>query len=169
MPLKTTPDTDAAASTARWLRQRVLSWAERHGRDFAWRRSSDPYHVLLAEVLLHRTRADVVEPIFLRLRATYPTPADLAQADEDGLMALLRPLGYSHRSRRLRSLGHALVERHAGVVPNDRAALLALPGVGPYIANAVLAGAFGERVPLLDPNVIRVIGRVYGIWSGRPR
>ena len=172
MPLKTTPDIDAAASsapTARWLRQRVLSWAERHSRDFVWRRSSDPYDVLLAEVLLHRTRADAVERIFLRLRATYPTPADLAQADEDELMELLRSLGYSHRSRRMRLLGHALVERHAGLVPNDRAALLALPGVGPYIANAVLAGAFGERVPLLDPNVIRVIGRVFGVWSGRRR
>jgi len=159
----------AAGPTAAWLRRRVLYWAGGHGREFIWRRSRAPYDVLLAELLLHRTRADVVEPTFLRLRAAYPTPARLADAAEDEIVELLRPLGYSHRSRRLPALGRALVERHRGAVPAEREALLALPGVGPYIANAVLAIAFGKPVPLLDPNVIRVIGRVFGVWSVRPR
>jgi A/G-specific adenine glycosylase len=157
------------APSAAWVRRRVLDWAGKHGRDFVWRRSRDPYDVLLAELLLHRTRADVVEPTFLRLRAAYPTPKLLAEADENEIVDLLRPLGYSHRSRRLPSLGRALVERHNSLVPNQKKALLALPGVGPYVANAVLALGFGEREPLLDPNVIRIIGRVFGIRSERAR
>jgi A/G-specific adenine glycosylase len=159
----------AAHPTASWLRRRVLGWARCHGRDFVWRRSRDPYDVLLAEVLLHRTRADVVEPTFLLLRGAFPTAEQLAQADEDFVATLLRPLGYSHRSRRLPSLGRALVERHAGQVPGERKALLELPGVGPYIANAVLAVAFSKPTPLLDPNVIRIIDRVFGVRSDRRR
>jgi A/G-specific adenine glycosylase len=155
--------------SAGWLCRRILEWAGKHGRDFIWRRSRDSYEVLLAELLLHRTRADVVEPTFLRLRAAYPTPQRLSEANEDEIVELLRPLGYSHRSRRLPSLGQALVKRHNGLVPKEKEALLALPGVGPYIANAVLAVAFGQPAPLLDPNSIRVIGRVFGIWSDRPR
>jgi A/G-specific adenine glycosylase len=159
----------SSAPTSRWLRRQVLYWAQTHGRDFAWRRSKAPYDVLLAELLLHRTRADVVEPTFLQLRAAYPTPERLAEADENELAELLRPLGYTHRSRRLPSLGRALVERHRGGVPSHREELLGLPGVGRYIANAVLAMAFNKPVPLLDPNVIRVIGRVFNVWSEKPR
>jgi A/G-specific adenine glycosylase len=147
----------------------VLSWALAHGRDFVWRRNSEPFDVLLAELLLHRTRADVVEAIFVQLRATYPTPQALARADEESVVELLRPLGYAHRARRLPSLGVALVERHDGRVPDQRDELLALPGVGPYIANAVLALAFGKPAALLDPNVIRIIGRVFGVRSDRAR
>jgi A/G-specific adenine glycosylase len=147
----------------------MLRWFAQEGRTFPWRRNGDAYEVLLAELLLHRTRADLVERKFLDLRAAYPRPEHLAAATEDEVVELLRPLGYSHRSRRLPALGRALVERHGGLVPDNRNALLALPGVGPYIANAVMAVAFNRRVPLLDPNVIRVIGRVFGVSSNRPR
>jgi A/G-specific adenine glycosylase len=166
------PTADGVASgepTVAWMRRRVLEWGRRHARDYVWRRSRDPYDVLLAELLLHRTRADLVEPLFLRLRSRYPNPRDLAQAEEEKLVELLRPLGYSHRSRRLPSLGRALVGRHGGRVPDGETELRALPGVGRYIANAVLAVAFGRRAPLLDPNVIRLLGRVFGVSSVRPR
>jgi A/G-specific adenine glycosylase len=124
---------------------------------------------LIAELMLHRTRADLVEPYFRRFLRRYPDPAALAAADSDEVVELLRPLGFLHRSRRLRDLGTALLERHGGEVPTDRAALLQLPGVGPYIANAVLVVCFGHRLPLLDPNVIRVITRVFDYRTERAR
>src|SRR5262249_48857261 len=79
------------------------------------------------------------------------------------------PLGVAHRTARLPHLGRSLVERHGGHVPRGRQELLALPGVGEYVANAVRAVAFGEREPLLDPNIIRLIGRVFGLRSQRAR
>jgi A/G-specific adenine glycosylase len=158
-----------AAPTAAWLRRRLLDWVPRNGRDFPWRRNPTPYNVLIAELLLHRTRADLVPPLFHRFLAAYPNPHTLARAESRNVAALLRPLGFAHRARRLPELGRALVERHAGKVPASREELLALPGVGPYIANAVLAVAFARRMPLLDPNVIRVIGRVFGFHSERIR
>jgi A/G-specific adenine glycosylase len=158
-----------SVSQRRWLRRRALEWFSHSGRTFPWRAASDPYHVLIAELLLQRTRADLVEPIYHTFLDVYPDVAALAQADEADVVALLRPLGFLHRSARLPALARALMERHEGAVPSTKEELLALPGVGEYVANAVLAIAFDERRPLLDPNVIRVVGRVFGRRSVRAR
>jgi len=156
-------------NTTRWLRRRVLGWFRKHGRDFPWRETEDPYPVLVAELLLQRTRADLVEPIYDRFLAAYPSPHALAKADPADAEELLRPLGFLHRSRRLPALGRALVDSHGGDVPRSKSDLLALPGVGEYVANAVLTVAFGRRMPLLDPNVIRLLDRVFGRTSTRAR
>jgi A/G-specific adenine glycosylase len=105
----------------------------------------------------------------VRLLDRYPTPSALAGADPDDVAALLRPLGFTHRSRRLPKLARALVERHRGAVPSTPDELVALPGVGRYIANAVLVVAFGRPLPLVDPSVIRVVERVFGVSSKRSR
>jgi A/G-specific adenine glycosylase len=160
---------EANARDSEWLRRRVLRWFRQSGRDFSWRRTRDPYCVLIAEVLLQRTRADLVEPIYRRFVSKYPNAEALAAEDSTDVIELLRPLGFFHRSARLPALGHALVERHGGEVPRVKAQLLALPGVGEYVANAVLTVAFGERRPLLDPNVVRLLGRVLGLRSPRAR
>ena len=155
----------------RWLRRQVLAWFDGHGRVFPWRERPDPYRVLVAEILLQRTRADLVLPVYEQFIARYPEPESLATARPAEVVDLLRPLGYVHRSARLPSLGRQLGERHDGQVPSSKKLLLELPGVGDYVANAVLAVAFGERRPLLDPNVIRLLGRATGIGSrlARPR
>jgi A/G-specific adenine glycosylase len=154
---------------ARWLRERVLAWFASSGRAFPWRETHDPYHVLIAELLLQRTRADLVEPLYRRFVTEYPDAKALANADPVRVSEVLRPLGFAHRTARLPNLGRALVERHGGRIPRERADLLALPGVGEYVANAVRAVAFGEQEPLLDPNIIRLIGRVFGLRSDRAR
>lgn len=159
----------ATGPDRRWLRRRVLAWFERNGRTFPWRERTEPYRVLTAEILLQRTRADLVEPVYERFTARYPDAGSLARADPADVIRLLRPLGFTHRSARLPLLGQTLVERHAGRVPAGKHELLQLPGVGEYVANAVLALAFGERRPLLDPNVIRIIGRATGVVSTHTR
>lgn len=163
------PPVLAPAPHPRWVRRRLLSWFRDCGRAFPWRDTADPYAVLIAELLLQRTRADLVEPLFSRFLAVYPDAHHLARADPVNVIELLRPLGFLHRSARLPALGLALVEEHGGEVPRSFPALMALPGVGRYVANAVLTVAFGERRPLLDPNVLRVVARVFGRESSRPR
>jgi A/G-specific adenine glycosylase len=155
--------------TARWLASRLRHWFRTNGRSFPWRRERDPFRVLIAELLLQRTRSDLVEASFRRLFDRYPTPGALARADPNDVEVLLRPLGFSHRSRRMPELARAIVESHDGVVPSKQEELRALPGVGRYIANAVLVIAFRRRLPLVDPNVIRVVGRVFGATSHRKR
>jgi len=166
---KTRPTRTPAEPTAEWARRRIDAWAKHNLRDFPWRRRPRPYDVLIAELLLHRTRADLVPGFFQRFIAAYPNPQALAEARPHAVEELLRPLGFAHRARRLPELGRMLMERHGGRIPDNRAELLALPGVGPYIANAVLAVGFERRVPLVDPNVIHVVTRVFGFRSERSR
>jgi A/G-specific adenine glycosylase len=144
-------------------------WHRQNGRRYPWRETSDPYQILIAELLLQRTRTDVVERTYPRFVATYPTSASLAAADPGDVESLLRPLGFVHRTRRLPELARALLERHAGRVPTTEGELLALPGVGRYVTNAVLTLAYGRRRPLLDPNVIRLLDRALGVGSARAR
>jgi A/G-specific adenine glycosylase len=153
----------------RWLTTRVLEWFETSGRTFPWRERRDPYRVLIAELLLQRTRADLVLPLYEKFLYRYPDPAALAHARPEEVADFLRPLGFVHRSRRLPALAQALLERHGGTVPRSKTSLLALPGVGMYVANAVLAVAFNERRPLLDPNVVRLIDRFFGFGSPKAR
>jgi A/G-specific adenine glycosylase len=159
----------ASPTVVRWFRRKLLDWFASHGREFPWRQTQDPYRVLIAEVLLHRTRSDLAARVYGDFIERYPTAAALAVADVDEVVATLRPLGFVHRSARLPELGRALLADHGGVVPSDRESLLRLPGVGSYMANAVLALAFDRTAPLLDPNVIRVLERFFGMRSERLR
>jgi A/G-specific adenine glycosylase len=156
-------------SDTRWASRRVRTWFGRHGREFPWRQTSDPFHILIAELLLQRTRADLVPDAFTRFIGRYPDPASLAVADESDVVDLLRPLGFLHRSARLPHLARELCGRFEGRVPRTEAELASLPGVGRYVANAVLVVAYGARRPLLDPNVIRLLARCFGISSSRAR
>jgi A/G-specific adenine glycosylase len=153
----------------RWLRRRVLAWFDEYGRSFPWRAADDPFEVLIAELLLQRTRADLVPEVFRVFLRRYPDAPALATADSADVVDVLRPLGFLHRSARLPALARVLVERFKGSVPRTEKELLSLPGVGRYVANAVLVVAFNKRRPLLDPNVIRLIGRVFGVSSSRRR
>jgi A/G-specific adenine glycosylase len=152
-----------------WLRRRVRRWFAEHERDFPWRRTSDPFEILIAELLLQRTRADLVPAVYARFIHRYPDARALAEASPEEVVQLLRPLGFVHRSARLPALARVLVDDFGGRVPNEKAALMTLPGVGRYVANAVLLVAFGHPRPLLDPNVIRLLDRCFGAGSLRSR
>jgi A/G-specific adenine glycosylase len=146
-------------------RQRaVLAWGERHLRDLPWRRTRDPWAVLVSEVMAQQTGVDRVVPYYRRFLARFPTPAACASAAPGEVLRQWTGLGYNRRAVNLHRSAQAIAERHAGAVPRGLAALLALPGVGPYTARAVLAFAFEDDVGVVDTNVGRVLAR----WEGRP-
>jgi A/G-specific adenine glycosylase len=143
------------------LHEPLLRWYDAHARDLPWRRTSaTPWGVLVSEFMLQQTPVARVLPVYDAWLARWPRPADLAaEAAGEAIRAWGR-LGYPRRAIRLHAAATAITEQHAGEVPADYDALRALPGVGDYTACAVLAFAFGRRMPVLDTNVRRVLARV---------
>ena len=146
----------------------LLGWYDIHQRPMPWRlpRGSgpdaklDPYHVLVSELMLQQTQVATVIPYFHRFIALFPTPARLATADVHDVLHAWQGLGYYSRARNLQRAAAAIVERFNGVVPSSVEDLLTLPGVGRYTAGAVASLAYGQRAPILDGNVARVLCRL---------
>jgi len=158
------------SSTKKSFCSLLLEWWEKNKRDFPWRRSSDPYAVLIAELLLRKTTAKQVEKVYKAFLTRYPVPESLSTATEAEVEEFLRPLGMEHRRAKLLvELGKALVEKHRGSVPNSIEDLLQLPGVGAYTANTVLCFAYGKNAVIVDTNAVRVFQRVFGFRSKRRR
>lgn len=145
------------------VRRVLLRWFDGAKRDLPWRRTRDPYHILLAEYLLQRTRVASGTPYYERFLARFPDVASLAAASEEDVLRAWEGLGYYRRARNLRAAAKAIVERHGGRIPSTAASLQELPGIGPYTAGAVASIAFGERVPAVDGNVTRVLARLFRI------
>jgi A/G-specific adenine glycosylase len=161
---KKTPKTrqEVPASEARQrFRRRLLDWYRRNGRDLPWRKTSDPYHILVSEVMLQQTQVDRVLPKYEEWLRKYPTLEALAAADEGDVSETWRPLGYNIRPRRLHAIARESVERYGGQLPGDEDTLLSFKGIGEYTAGAVLSFAFGQRAAILDTNVARVLFRVF--------
>jgi A/G-specific adenine glycosylase len=140
----------------------LLGWGREHLRPLPWRATRDPWAVLVSEVMAQQTGVDRVIPKWHELLGRWPTPGDLARADLADVLQLWAGLGYPRRARNLHRAAGAIVEVHGGAVPRDLGALLALPGVGPYTARAVLAFAYEEQVGVVDTNVARVLARCDG-------
>ncbi len=128
-----------------------------------WRRTTDPYRILLAEYLLQRTRVATGTPYYERFLERFPDVASLASASEEEVLRAWEGLGYYRRARNLRSAAQAIVRDHGGHIPSDAATLASLPGIGPYTAGAVASIAFGEAVPAVDGNVTRVLARLFRV------
>jgi A/G-specific adenine glycosylase len=143
---------DAFAATLR-------DWHARAQRPLPWRETRDPWSILVAEVMLAQTQASRVARIFPKFIDRFPIPASLAGAPTQELLAAWSGLGYNRRAIRLQALARILVDSLDGEVPSDPAKLRALPGIGPTIAAAVAAQAFGAQVLPLDVNVRRLLHR----------
>ena len=141
---------------------RLLEWAAGVRRDLPWRRTRDPWAVLVAEVMLQQTQVLRVVPRWEGFLADYPTPSACAAAPLGEVLVRWSGLGYPRRARNLHRTAALVVQHHGGRVPDELGALLALPGVGPYTARAVLAFAFERDVAVLDTNVGRVLARRSG-------
>jgi A/G-specific adenine glycosylase len=139
----------------------VLQWYAANGRDLAFRRTTDPWAILVSEVMAQQTQAARAAEAWTRFMGEFPTPASLAAASPAAVIRAWRGLGYNRRAMALRAAAIAIVEEHGGRVPDDLEALQRLPGIGPYTARAVLAIAFGRPVAALDVNIRRVIGRAF--------
>src|SRR5438094_5823439 len=145
------------------VRARLLGWYDANRRDLPWRRTRDPYRILVAEYLLQRTRIASGTPYYERFLERFPTVRDLAVAPLDDVLAVWEGLGFYGRARNLNAAARVIVEEHRGRIPQSYDALTSLPGIGPYTAGAVASIAFGIRVPAVDGNVTRVIARVFRI------
>ncbi|MEZ0539443.1 A/G-specific adenine glycosylase [Fibrella arboris] len=139
------------------------AWYDQHRRDLPWRNTTDPYQIWLSEVILQQTRVAQGLPYYLRFTETYPTLSDLANANERELLRLWQGLGYYSRARNLHQTAKFIASTLGGQFPATYRDLLALKGIGTYTAAAIASFAFGERVPVVDGNVYRVLARVFGI------
>ncbi len=141
----------------------LIGWWASERRDLPWRRTRDPWLVLVSEVMLQQTQVDRVLPYFETFAEHWPTPQRCAQAELAEVLAAWQGLGYPRRARNLWRTAAIITEHHDGGVPADLDDLLALPGVGPYTARAVQAFAFGIDTGVVDTNVGRILAR----WTGR--
>ena len=140
----------------------LLAWGASSLRDLPWRRTADPWWVLVSEVMLQQTSVSRVVPKFEAFVGAYPTPVELAAAPLADALVLWQGLGYPRRCRNLKLAATSIVDEHGGCVPSDLDALLALPGVGAYTARAVLAFAHRVDIGVVDTNVSRVLSRLDG-------
>ncbi|TET07849.1 MAG: hypothetical protein E3J86_11955 [Candidatus Thorarchaeota archaeon] len=146
------------------IRRKVIQWFEDHGRSFAWRNTTNPYHILIAEMLLRRTTATAVSKVYNSFLSQFNNPTRLAQTRESTIAHVISSLGLqSVRARQLKKTASIICKSYSGKVPISYAELISLPGVGVYIASAVRNFAFGESIPLVDGNVVYFISRVFGI------
>lgn len=147
----------------------LLVWFDHHERHFPWRDTTDPYAILLAEKLLQQT--SVGEPVlktYSAILSRFPTVYALAQATQSELESMMAVLGFRYRAAELPRIAQEIVRRHGGFVPDDLKELLRLPGVGEYIAGAVLCFAFVRQMPIVDTNVARFLYRLFGLSGSLP-
>jgi len=159
MPAKSTPKT--APPAAAEFRRRLLRWFRRHGRDLPWRRTRDPWSILVSEFMLQQTQVARVEAYWPRFLARFPTVGALAAAEPLAVRESWEGLGYYRRAENLHRLAKVVTEERQGQIPSEPEALRRLPGVGRYTAGAVASFAFERAEPAVDTNVARVLRRAF--------
>lgn len=147
----------------RRFQRRLLAWYRQNGRRLPWRRTRDPYRILVSEVMLQQTQVDRVKGYYRRFVRRYPTFADLAASPEPAVREAWDGLGYYARARNLHATARLVVTNHGGKLPDDAATIRGLPGIGRYTAGAVLSIAYGQDEPILDTNAARVLTRVFAV------
>jgi A/G-specific adenine glycosylase len=156
------------AADRRRFQHRLLKWYAEFGRDLPWRQTSDPYRILVSEVMLQQTQVDRVVPKYHEFLERYPTLNHLAGATPDDVRKTWYPLGYNIRPLRLHSIACETVARYGGKLPRTSEDLLSFKGIGRYTAGAIRSFAFREDAPILDTNVMRVLHRVF-VASGEAK
>ncbi len=139
----------------------LFRWFQRNGRDLPWRRTRDPYEILVSEVMLQQTQVERVREYYGRFLQEYPTVQDLAAARPARVRESWDGLGYYARARNLHVAARTIMREHGGRFPRRLEDVLALPGVGRYTAGAVISFAYGDPAPILDTNVRRVLTRIF--------
>jgi len=144
------------------LHESIFAWITPRLRQLPWRDTRDPWHVLVSEVMLQQTGVNRAMPKWSVFINEFPTALDCSQAPLGDVLRLWQGLGYPRRAKNLQAAAKVVVEQHDGVVPNTLEELLALPGIGPYTARAVLAFAFEVDAAVVDTNIARVLARFHG-------
>lgn len=155
---------DLDAAWVATIRRRLLAWFAMEKRDLPWRADRDPYRILVSEMMLVQTTVAAVVPFFERFVRVFPDFEALAGAEEERVVKAWEGLGYYRRARQLHAAAKAIVAEHGGRMPDDPVAVLALPGVGRYMAGAILSQAFDRPEPILEANSQRVLARLLA-WT----
>ncbi|MBD9001640.1 MAG: A/G-specific adenine glycosylase [Coprococcus catus] len=141
--------------------QNVTAWYRQYGRDLPWRRTGNPYHIWISEIMLQQTQVDTVKPYYERFIETLPTVEDLAGADEQRVFKLWEGLGYYRRASHLKEAASMIVNEYHGRFPETYEELLKLKGVGMYTASAIASIAFGIPKGVVDGNTLRIVARLF--------
>jgi A/G-specific adenine glycosylase len=148
------------------FRKKLLAWFAHCQRDLPWRRTRDPYHIWLSEIMLQQTRVAAALPYYERFLEHFPDVKALANAPEEEVLRSWAGLGYYSRARNLQKAARQIVEQHDGHFPDDAGEALGLAGIGPYTVAAILSIAYGKQMAVLDGNVARVLARLGAIQGG---
>lgn len=151
------------------FQRKLLKWYAKNGRDLPWRKTRDPYHILVSEMMLHQTQVDRVVPKYHEWLAQYPTFEALAKALVEEVKELWRPLGYNFRPGRLHQIAKYVVNHLDGKFPDTLQKIITLRGIGRYTAGAILSFAFHKDAPIVDTNTRRVIQRIFDISGNSMR
>ncbi len=143
------------------FQKRLLKWYARYGRDLPWRKTQDPYKILVSEIMLHQTQVDRVVPKYLEFLERYPDFSTLAQAPQEEVVQLWYPLGYNFRPIRLREIAQEVVSKYGGNLPTSVEELMKFRGIGRYTAGAIMNFAFHRDAPIMDTNVERLLKRIF--------
>ncbi len=154
-------DPSSYKAAQRVFRTRLIKWWQTNRRDFQWRQTSDPYEILVAEILLRRTNAKAAQKIYVEFLNKFPTSQALANADASVIESVAKKLGLFWRAKNLSAL--SLFFKEGGGIPTDYQSLLSLPGVGHYVARALMVNTIEANHVPVDSNVVRVICRYIGI------
>lgn len=149
------------------FRNRITNWFRMNKRKYPWRETTDPFRILIAEVMLRRTKADQVKPVYERLFTEYPDVDALAEAEDGQLEEILYPLGLKWRTPAFGLIARDIKQKYQCKVPDERQELNNLPGVGEYVAGAVLCLAYGKKEWIVDSNIVRVFRRYFGIKTSK--
>jgi A/G-specific adenine glycosylase len=166
-PPRSTPADYPSATEIKWFRTQLSKWGAANARDYPWRRTTESYHLLVAESLLQKTDADTVAPIYELFLARYPTLQALAAAELEDVAKILAPLGLFFRAQRLQDCAQIILKDYEGKVPQDQKQLLKLPGIGDYTARAIGSQAFNQPLAVLDSNVARIFERFFRLTGER--
>ncbi|TFH28986.1 MAG: A/G-specific adenine glycosylase [Promethearchaeota archaeon] len=146
---------------AHQISQRLILWFNKNGRDLPWRKTHNPYHILVSELMLQQTQVDRVIEYYQQFLNALPNFEAVAQAPESLLLKLWEGLGYYNRVRNLQKTARIILEKYNGTFPTQKEEILSLPGIGEYTAGAVMTFALNLREPIVDTNVNRILHRIF--------
>jgi A/G-specific adenine glycosylase len=143
----------------------LLSWYRENRRDLPWRRTTDPYAILVSEIMLQQTQVATVVPYYNKWLRRFPSVATLAAASEDDVLHAWQGLGYYSRARNLRRATITIAQKHGDRFPDSPDVIRELPGIGRYTANAIATFAFDQSVPIVEANISRVLARLFDLQT----
>ena len=149
--------------TVKNLQRSLRQWYKTQGRELPWRKTTDPYHVWVSEIMLQQTQVQTVIPYYYRWLNQFPDINTLAQSSLDSVLKVWEGLGYYARARNLHRAAEKVVNDYQGVFPQELSEVLTLPGIGRTTAGGILSASFNQPVSILDGNVKRVLARLVGL------